>query len=73
MQGTASQIGVCSIRKTTGFGYFNIQRAVQKERPIRVELGTELGAGTSFSILTTLNESYKAAQLNGYALSACHA
>src|SRR5215831_9207031 len=36
-------------------------------------LGTDLGAGTSFSILATLNEAYKAAQLNSYALSACHA
>ena len=36
-------------------------------------LGTDLGAGTSFSILATLNEAYKAAQLNSYALSAGHA
>lgn len=56
-----------------GSGYFNIARAMQKERPVRVGLGTDLGAGTSFSILATLNEAYKAAQLNGYALSAGHA
>ena len=36
---------------------------------MRVGLGTDLGAGTSFSILLTLhNEAYKAAQLNNYAL-----
>ena len=40
---------------------------------MRVGLGTDLGAGTSFSILTTLKKAYKAAQLNGYALSAGHA
>ena len=56
-----------------GSGFFNIQRAMQSERPVRVGLGTDLGAGTSFSILATLNEAYKAAQLNSYALSAGHA
>jgi guanine deaminase len=38
-----------------------------------VGLGTDVGTGTSFSILATLNEAYKAAQLNGYPLSALHA
>ena len=56
-----------------GSGTFNIARALQKDRPVRVGLGTDLGAGTSFSILATLNEAYKAAQLNNYALSARHA
>lgn len=56
-----------------GSGYFNLQRAMQADRPVRVGLGTDLGAGTSFSILATLNEAYKAAQLNGNALSASHA
>jgi guanine deaminase len=56
-----------------GSGFFNIQRAMQKDRPVRVGLGTDLGAGTSFSILATLNEAYKAAQLNSYPLSAGHA
>jgi guanine deaminase len=56
-----------------GSGFFNIARAMKKERPVRVGLGTDLGAGTSFSILATLNEAYKAAQLNSYALSASHA
>jgi guanine deaminase len=56
-----------------GSGCFNLARAVKKERPVRVGLGTDLGAGTSFSILATLNEAYKAAQLNGNVLSAGHA
>lgn len=56
-----------------GSGYFDIARAVRSDRPVRVGLGTDLGAGTSFSILVTLNEAYKAAQLNGHALSAGHA
>ena len=35
--------------------------------------GTDIGAGTSFSILATLGEAYKAAQLNQQSLSAGHA
>ena len=46
---------------------------MNSERPVRVGLGTDLGAGTSFSALQTLNEAYKIAQMNGYPLSAGHA
>lgn len=56
-----------------GSGLFDIARAVRADRPVRVGLGTDLGAGTSFSILQTLNEAYKAAQLNQHPLSAGHA
>ena len=56
-----------------GSGVFNLRRALAQERAVRVGLGTDLGAGTSFSMLSTLNEAYKAAQLSGYALSAGHA
>ena len=56
-----------------GSGMFDIARAKQADRPVRVGLGTDIGAGTSFSILQTLNEAYKAAQLNRHPLSAAHA
>ncbi len=56
-----------------GSGMFDIARATRGDRPVRVGLGTDLGAGTSFSILQTLNEAYKAAQLNRHPLSAGHA
>ncbi len=56
-----------------GSGAFDIARAKRSDRPVRVGLGTDIGAGTSFSILQTLNEAYKAAQLNRHALSAAHA
>jgi hypothetical protein len=65
------QVAVYLDRGGGDFGV--VARAMKKERPVRVGLGTDLGAGTSFSILTTLNEAYKAAQLNGHALSAGHA
>ncbi len=52
-----------------GSGLFPFQKAKLKSRPVRVGLGTDIGAGTSFSHLQTMNESYKVAQLDGYALS----
>jgi guanine deaminase len=74
MHRTGSAIAHCPTSNFfLGSGYLDIQRAMWKERPVRVGLGTDLGGGTSFSILATLNEAYKAAQLNGHALSACHA
>jgi guanine deaminase len=56
-----------------GSGLFNVKNAKKAERPVLVGLATDLGAGTSFSILQTLNEAYKVAQLNGNPLSAGHA
>lgn len=53
-----------------GSGLFDIRRAVDPGRPVRVGLATDLGAGTSFSLLATMNEAYKVAQLNGYSLNA---
>ena len=56
-----------------GSGCFDIGRATRAERPVRVGLATDVGGGTTLSILQTLNEAYKAAQMNGHALSAGHA
>ncbi len=56
-----------------GSGLFSVEKAFDPKRPIRVGLATDLGAGTSFSQLVTMNEAYKVAQLSGYALSASHA
>ena len=56
-----------------GSGAFDIARAVAKARPVRVGLGTDIGAGTSFSIMATLDAAYKASQLNRQSLSAGHA
>lgn len=74
MHRTGSAISHCPTSNFfLGSGYFNIHRAMQKDRPVRVGLGTDLGAGTSFSVLLTLNEAYKAAQLNNNKLTAGHA
>ncbi len=56
-----------------GSGCFDIGRAVRAERPLRIGLGTDIGAGTSFSIMATLNEAYKAAQMNRFSLGPGHA
>ncbi len=74
MHRTGSAISHCPTSNFfLGSGYLDVFRAVDKARPVRVGLGTDLGAGTSFSILATLNEAYKAAQLNGKKLTAGHA
>lgn len=53
-----------------GSGNFRLHDFMTGDTPIRCGLATDVGAGTSFSMLVTLNEAYKAAQLNGHALSA---
>jgi guanine deaminase len=56
-----------------GSGCLNLGVTSKRERPVRVGLATDLGGGTSFSILRTMGEAYKAAQLAGYSLGAGHA
>lgn len=53
-----------------GSGQFNLRRALDPSRPVRVGLGTDLGAGTSFSPLQTLNQAYKTAAQLGQRLDA---
>lgn len=53
-----------------GSGLFRMIDAKRLERPVRVGLGTDIGAGTSFSQLQTLNEAYKVAKLGGHPLTA---
>jgi guanine deaminase len=47
-----------------GSGLFRLRSAKAKARPIHVGIGTDIGAGTSFSQLASLNEAYKIAALN---------
>lgn len=46
-----------------GSGLFPLRLAKDRKRPIHVGLATDIGAGTSFSLLATLNEAYKIAAL----------
>jgi len=50
-----------------GSGLFNLNRAVKEK--INVGLGTDVGGGTSSSMLQTLNEAYKVLQMRGDTLS----
>ena len=48
-----------------GSGLFDAGRLGRPERPVRVGLATDVGAGTSWSMLCTLGEAYKVAMLRG--------
>jgi guanine deaminase len=54
-----------------GSGLFDLGKA--REQGIRVGIGTDVGGGTSFSMLKTLAEGYKVLQLKGQSLSAMQA
>jgi guanine deaminase len=56
-----------------GSGLFDFSAAKMTNRPQRVGLASDIGAGTNLSALVSMNESYKIAQLQGYALSSIHA
>ena len=65
---TNSAIAFCPTSNLfLGSGCFNLKQAEQFD--VNVGLGTDIGAGTSFSMLTTLNEAYKTQQLRGDKLS----
>lgn len=51
-----------------GSGLFNLKKC--EEHNVHVGMGTDVGAGTSFSLLQTYNEAYKVQQLQGNSLSA---
>ncbi|PZV10511.1 MAG: guanine deaminase [Leptolyngbya sp.] len=53
-----------------GSGLFKLAQAKSSQHPVKVGFGTDVGAGTSFSILHTAHEAYKVAQLQGESLSA---
>jgi guanine deaminase len=65
---TGSAIAFCPTSNFfLGSGLFNLPMA--ERHKVNVGLGTDVGGGTSFSILQTLNEAYKVMQLQGAKLS----
>ena len=52
-----------------GSGFFKIEQSKSAKHPVKVGLGTDVGAGTSFSLLQTANEAYKVAQFRQQKLS----
>ncbi len=53
-----------------GSGLFKLHEAKAQSRPIAVGLATDIGGGTSFSLLQTASEAYKVSQLQNQTLSA---
>ena len=69
MHNTDSAIAFCPTSNLfLGSGLFPLKKTWEKN--VKVGLGTDIGAGTSFSQLQTLNEAYKVQQLQGDKLSA---
>jgi guanine deaminase len=65
---TGSAISFCPTSNFfLGSGLFNLPMA--EKHKLNVGLGTDVGGGTSFSLLQTLNEAYKVMQLQGARLS----
>jgi guanine deaminase len=69
MHATNSAIAFCPTSNLfLGSGLFPLNKTWEKQ--VKVGLGTDIGAGTSFNQLQTINEAYKVQQLQGNKLSA---
>jgi len=69
MKETETAVAFCPTSNLfLGSGLFNLNKAEQAG--VAIGLGTDIGAGTSFSMLATLNEAYKVAELQNHSLSA---
>ena len=56
-----------------GSGLFDLERARDPRHPQRVGIATDVGGGTSYSMLRTAGEAYKVLQLRGQNLPALQA
>jgi guanine deaminase len=56
-----------------GSGLFQMARFKDPKRPVEVGLATDVGGGTSFSMLATMGAAYEIAQVNGRSLTAVEA
>jgi guanine deaminase len=71
---TGTALAHCPTSNTfLGSGMFPLRLARDARRPVEVGLGTDIGGGTSFSLLATMNEAYKVAQLRGAPIDAVEA
>lgn len=72
LQETNSAVSFCPTSNLyLGSGLFNLPEAWR--RKVKVGVGTDIGAGTSFNMLQTLNEAYKIQQLQNHKLPAFEA
>ena len=56
-----------------GSGLFSWKRVAKVRAPMRIGLGSDVGGGTSLSMLATIADAYKVAQMGGVSLSPGHA
>ena len=56
-----------------GSGLFDIDHVGDPRRPVGIGLATDIGGGTSYSMIETMGEAYKVAMLKGRRLSALRA
>jgi len=69
---TDSAIAFCPTSNLfLGSGLFNLKSCWDKG--VKMGIGTDVGAGTTFNMLQTLGEAYKVGQLQRYRLAACEA
>ncbi|MDW8848257.1 guanine deaminase [Erwinia sp. MMLR14_017] len=69
---TDSAIAFCPTSNLfLGSGLFNLKTCWDKG--VKMGIGTDVGAGTTFNMLQTLGEAYKIGQLQRYRLAACEA
>ena len=52
-----------------GSGLFDFQRYRTREKPLRIATATDVGGGTNYSMLRTMDEGYKVIALNGEKLN----
>ena len=52
-----------------GSGLFPLKALSRREKPVRIALATDVGGGTSYSMLKTMDEAYKIQQLLGERLN----
>ena len=63
---TGSLVVHCPTANTfLGSGLFDAGHVGRAERPVRIGIATDVGGGTSYSMLATLGEAYKVAMLGG--------
>ena len=63
---TASSVVHCPTANTfLGSGLFDAAHVGREDRPVRIGIATDVGGGTSYSMLHTLGEAYKVAMLGG--------
>jgi guanine deaminase len=71
---TGTALSHCPTSNTfLGSGLFRARHVKDQKRPVQVGLGTDIGGGTSFSMLATMSEAYKVAQLAGHPIDAIEA